>query len=72
MHHRRRCEQGTAFGARIRHVKAGATLRHCSVDRENAGFESRQNLIVYPGTQDGTLCRVLSCDQQRSQLNLQN
>ena len=75
VHHRRRGDQCIASGAgiwpMIRHVKPRATLRHGGVDRENAGFEARQKLIVDPRAQDRPLRRVPSGDQQRAELDLE-
>src|SRR5262245_57746876 len=48
--HRRRREQGVAFGAWIGNLELRATLRDDRVDRENAIVETRENLIVDPAT----------------------
>jgi hypothetical protein len=58
VHQRRRGDQGLAVGTGIGNRELRATLRHGRVDREDAGFEARQDLIVDPPAQDRALRRV--------------
>ena len=67
-----RGDQGIAFRAPIGNMKPRATLRHCSIDREDAAFKAKQNLIIDPGAQDGTLRRILSRTQNCTKLDFQN
>src|SRR6185503_14128599 len=72
MDHRGGGDQGITFRAPIGDVKLRATLRHGRIDREDTAFEARQNLIVDPRAQDGTLRRVLARAQKRAKLDFQN
>src|SRR5713101_720927 len=72
VNHRRSSDQGIAFCAPIRNVKARATLRHRGIEGENATFEARQELFVDPGAQDCTLRGVPACDFERAQLYLKD
>lgn len=50
-------------------MKPHATLRHSGVDHENAGFETRQKLIVDPAAQHRPLRRVPSYNRQHTNLD---
>jgi hypothetical protein len=69
---RGRGDQGIAFRAWIGNVKMRAAPRHGGIDCEYAALEARQNLVVYPGAENGALPRVPARSPERAQLDFED
>jgi hypothetical protein len=72
MDQRGRRDQRVAFGSGVGNVESRAPLRHGRIDSQDTTFESSENLMVDPGAQHSTLCRVLARDQQRAKFDFEN
>jgi hypothetical protein len=67
-----RGDQGVAFRAWIGNVKTRAAPRHGCIDREDATFEARQNLIVYPCAENSAVRSVPARNLKRAQLDFKD
>jgi hypothetical protein len=69
---RRRSNHGIPLRTSVRDVEARATHGHHGIDSQDAAFETRQDVVIDPGSEDRTLRWVLASDSKRAQFDLEN
>lgn len=72
VHEGRGCDEGVTIGARVRHVKARASLSDGGINRQDTTGECGQHVPIHPGTKNRALLFVAPFDEKDSDLQFQD